>query len=321
MGKLTRKKTVETFPLELFPGLSACMDSFARDLEDAYTRCKEQLDKDGRIPILDVASGKVVHSSVRAAILRSCDAPGDAAVAAANEIITGYREAIGAGAICCVDKMLSVARCTRTVSVHTLVPQLAGIVRERLVEGWNPTSVLQFLSIGGILPPALSPDDYDAEAYAENQIRRPVLSRLDSHVQRSLNNAVIQQAKVTAEPRQGASVASSVAQRPRKQSSPQLPDQPDERWRTLVAFAAIKAGKKGLEYRQYMTDHKVLIPIRLWNKTCTKQYVEVSKSNTTCLRLITQEKNRFARRLHQFEKANPNELARLLSQTGLSSLP
>lgn len=186
--------------LRLFPGLSACLDSLAKDLDDADAVCKQQLEEGGRItilvPTLDQKSPSVVFVSVREAMLRSVDAPGDETVAAANKIVNDYRDSAGAVAISCFDKMLSVAQSAG--SVHTVAPRLAKEVRSRLSGRWEPTNVLRLLSRGGILPSAFSPDDYDVDAYAKNQIRGPVLSRLDSHVQRVLNDATVEEAKANA---------------------------------------------------------------------------------------------------------------------------
>lgn len=182
--------------IRLFPGLSACLELLAKDLVDADAACKEQLEEDQRIPILNKESGSVVFVSVRVAILRSSDAPGDDTVAAANKIIKVYRDRAGATAICCFDKMLSIAQSAG--SAHAVALRLAKAVRLHLTERWNPASVVQLLSHGGILTPALSPDGDDAQEYAEKQIRGPVLSRLDSHVASVLNDVTVEEAKAAA---------------------------------------------------------------------------------------------------------------------------
>lgn len=211
------EQSTETF-VALTPGLAARRNDLLADLKEVGDLCRKQLEK---------------H---RAKIWRSpgvqSEAAGDDTMQAARSAIDHYVETVGAKAIARYDQMFELAFAGNQGGAHGVARFVGQIVRSALVENWEPADALRPVAFGqprGFLPTWLSLEDL--ETYVNQVVKPAVLSRLDSHVERVLNEATVREelAKTApaGEPKQAAEL--------KGQPAPSLPRlQHSADYRTLV---------------------------------------------------------------------------------------
>lgn len=186
MGNRRRRKNITparphgTEPFAaLTPGLTACCNDLLADLKEASDLCRKQLEK---------------H---QAKIWRSPgvqSTAGDDTMQAARSAIDHYVETVGAEAIARYDQMFELAFAGNQGGTHGVARFVGQIIRSALVENWEPADALRPVAFGqprGFLPTWLSLEDL--ETYVNQEVKPAVLSRLDSHVERVLNEATVRE--------------------------------------------------------------------------------------------------------------------------------